>query len=96
MGDSPGCGFGRRAEEDYPTGGGWVVRRTYLVPLIVVLILAVAAGAYVLWPRSRAPESLVGRHAPAIALKELATGQTVRLPADLSGQPYSIQFFSYG
>lgn len=72
------------------------MRRTYLVPLIVVLILAAAAGVYVLRPRSRAPESLVGRDAPAITLKELATGQTVRLPADLSGRPYSIQFFSYG
>lgn len=73
------------------------MRRTYLVPLIVVLILAAAVGAYVLWPRSRVfPESLVGRDAPAITLKELATGRLVRLPADLAGRPYSIQFFSYG
>jgi hypothetical protein len=42
------------------------------------------------------PASLLGREAPAIALRDVVTGRTVSLPADMQGRPYAIQFFSYG
>jgi len=63
----------------------------------IVLAGAVAVAAAAAWysvrPQARLASPRPGHPAPEIALTELATGSSLRLP--LAGQPYALEFFSY-
>jgi hypothetical protein len=72
------------------------MRGSYVRAAVIVALVGALGTAAVLWWRHQIPASLLGREAPAIALRDVVTGRTVSLPADMQGRPYAIQFFSYG
>ncbi len=68
------------------------MRRNTAVAVALILIVAVAGWYFFFRPRSGPRE---GRKAPAVTVTERATSQPLHLPADLAGQPFALQFFSY-
>jgi len=72
------------------------VRRGRLLVAVALAIAVLAVGA-ASCRRAAAPGlPLVGAMAPGISLTESGTGAVIKLPADRSGKPYSVMFFSYG
>ncbi len=71
------------------------MKRGQGVVMAALVVAVVAAGWYLLRPQASIPAPAAGRPAPGITLTEQATGKIIRLPADLAGQPYAVEFFSY-
>jgi hypothetical protein len=72
------------------------MRRGRLLIAVALAIAVLAVGAASC--RREVASSLppVGATAPGISLTESGAGVVVNLPADRSGKPYSVTFFSYG
>lgn len=73
------------------------MRRGRLLVAVALAIAVLAVGAASCRRAAAIPGlPLVGAMAPGISLTESGTGAVVNLPADRSGKPYSVMFFSYG